>query len=256
MSILEPVLQQQLVRDLEHARMVEIPDSEDEDALVSPRSSGDYPGLQQIMRSRIHCEEDRLVLPSEFITVNVALLSGKAQQVRIPLSENVSKLRQLAKVQFQEDVPRDLYEVSVLLAVDGTVLSDSARIEDTGLFDGSDVTAVVTEIDELKVVEGKFHDVILGEVGCREQPWLLTRQGFTFPSLESQIEEHGNGATMFYSVPGMFGGFFATLSKNDNAEYGYKWELLCRASSRMDPYSERQYCVTKLGAQKETVRIR
>merc|ERR1712070_1151123 len=101
-------------------------------------------------------------------------------------------------------------------------------VAESQLKDGSIVTAVVTKLDDLQMIEMLFHGLIMKRNGCEGNPTRLTDNGFVFPSLKDHVAKHGEngGSSEWYAVPGMYGGFNTRVAKDPECE---TWKLSCES---------------------------
>jgi hypothetical protein len=188
------------------------------------------------------------------IEVNVVYASGKKllHGINVPLDNSVSHLRNLANEELHKDPALAFNCVSHLVSENGSILEDTATIEESNLIEGSTVTAVVF-LDELSKIEKLFHDLIRQTTGH----FLLKKSPqWEFPSLTKHVEkqEHDGQSewTQFYAVPGMYGGFQTTLHKDDSAEVGSQWKLTCESWCRVVEGSEEAHEITFHGGTKLT----
>lgn len=180
--------------------------------------------------------------------VNVVTFNGEflLQGVVLSDSDKLQHLRELANEQFQKKSGHDASEVSALVSANGQRLCDSTLVKDSGLIKGSIVTAIVTAIDELKELEGLFHELMK----ARHQTFVPSHVSLgPLPSLKDHFEQKGNGGAEYYDLTfGMYGGFDATLSKNETATPGSQWELSCKLwSCHCERYGEALKITRKRG---------
>eukprot|EP00746_Dinoflagellata_sp_MGD_P011215 gnl/MRDRNA2_/MRDRNA2_123452_c0_seq1.p1 gnl/MRDRNA2_/MRDRNA2_123452_c0~~gnl/MRDRNA2_/MRDRNA2_123452_c0_seq1.p1 ORF type:complete len:206 (-),score=40.20 gnl/MRDRNA2_/MRDRNA2_123452_c0_seq1:66-683(-) len=187
------------------------------------------------------------------IEVNVVYVSGKKllHDVNVSLVNNVAHLLNLANEELHKDPALASNCVSHLVSENGSILEDTATIEESNLIQGSTVTAVVF-LDELSKIEKLFHDLIR-----QINPALQNKAPqWEFPSLIKHVEnqEHDGQSewTNFYAVPGMYGGFNTTLHKDDSAEAGSQWKLTCESWCRVVEGSGQAHEITFHGGTKLT----
>jgi hypothetical protein len=186
------------------------------------------------------------------IKVDVVYASGKKllDGINVSLVGKVSQLLDLANEELlkdemrNEDVAFAYTRVSNLVSENGTLLEDTATIEEGNLIEGSTVTAVVF-VDELKKIEELFHELI------RKKNRTLNPQ-WEFPSLSKHVATKEKGEAVWYPVPGMYGGFSTTLHKDDSAEVGSQWKLTCQSFCRVVEGSEQAHEITFHGGTTRT----
>merc|ERR1712216_158534 len=133
---------------------------------------------------------------AEQISLQVVLISGESLLAEVCLrpSDKFSRLRQLANESLRTDAANAKMKVTALTLEDGVCIDSSSEdaitIMESGLCNGSNVTAVVTELDELDEIETLFHGLIMKRNGCVGAPEKLTGKDFTFPSLREHVEVH------------------------------------------------------------------
>lgn len=168
------------------------------------------------------------------LVISVTLASGEylVKEQALPACMKIKTLIETANDNWKGEG-----DVSQLFSTEGQALHSEMSLAKAGLLDGSVITALVTDdAGQLEKIESLFHALIMKRNGVEDKKTLEERN-FEFPALKQLIEEHSGGH--YYAVPGMYGGFQATIRKDEKG-----WKLVTESWCRVVDGSGERHEIT------------